>query len=245
MRISRFASVVGLGCLAMAGASTALATPKLQLYVEGATYSSVTESWEIAAGSTDPIRLWTIGNIDGPGGAGPIADVRLSIAYEAVAVAPTISLTASTTGGFGGFADPSTPTGTGGLIQTVTDGSAPLLGNGSPLAGHGVFGIGTHWQEFSLGDFTLTDSPIADFINTFPTAPATMSGQINVYEVSVLNGSGILHFDLYDTIVASNHVKFAPFSHDANGTSIVPVPGAAALAFFGLSLMGVARKRRN
>ncbi len=244
MRISCFLAL-GFVCFVMAGASAARATPKLQLYVEGATYNSVTESWELAAGSSDPIRLWTIGNVNGPGGAGSIADVRLSIAYEAVAVAPTITLTPTTAGGvgaFNGFVDPSTPLGTGTWIQTVTDGSSPLLGDGSSLPDHGIFGAGTHWQEFDLGDFTLEDSQIADFINVFPDAtglPAT--GQINVYEVSVLNASGILHFDLYDTIVASNHVKFAPFSHDA---SIVPVPGAAALAFLGLGLVGFARKHR-
>ena len=82
---------------------------------------------------------------------------------------------------------------------------------------------------------------MADFIGAFPDAPATTAGQINVYEVSALNGSGLmLHIDLYNTVEGANHARFAPFSHDF---SSVPVPGAALLAMIGLSVVGLLRRR--
>ena len=239
--------ITGLaGCLiTLVAASTAQAVPALQIYLEGGTYDTVTESWIVQG--TDSFTVWAIGNVDGSGGVGALADVRMSIAYASVASAadtPSILLTPTTTDGFGGFTDPSEPTGTGTWIQTVTDSSTPVLGDGSSLASHGIFGAGTDWQEFALGDFTLTDSPIADFITAFPSAPAETSGQINAYDVTISNADGIaaFHIDLYDTIVASGHAKFAPFSHD--GTA-VPVPGSTVLCILGLGFISAFIRRRG
>lgn len=225
------------------GASAAQGTPALQLYLEGATYDAETESWVLApSGSSggDPFRLWALGNVDGPGGHGPLANVRLSVAYDAVEVAPTITLTPTTTGGYGGWFDPTTP-GAPTFLQTVTDGSLPILGDGSDLPSHGIFGPGTHWQEFGLGDFNETGSSVGDVIGEFPLNPPDMGGHINVYDISVLNASGMtLHFDLYNTLIADNHAKFAPFSHDA---AIVPVPPAALLAMVGFGFAGIVKRR--
>lgn len=228
------------------GVSTAQAVPPLQLYLEGATYDAATESWVLVpadSSSGEPFRLWALGNIVGPGGHGPLDNVRLSVAYEAVDVAPTITLTPSAIDSlsFPGWIDPTTPTGTGTWIQEVTDGSAPVLGDGSSLPSHGIFGPGTHWQEFGLGYFGETGSSVADVIDVLPLNPTELGGHINVYDVSVLNGSGMtLHFDLYDTLIATNHAKFAPFSHDAE---IVPIPGTAVLAIAGFGLVGILKRR--
>ena len=227
------------------------ATPILQLYIEGATYNPATESWEatpLNSSSGVPFPLWAIGNVDGPGGKGSISDVRLSVAYDAVDEAPTILLTPGTTGGFGGFTDPSIPTGTGTLLQIVTDGSAPILGIDDALPSHGVYGPGTHWQEFSLGDFTLRDSPVPDFIDSFPTETIPEAAQINVYDVGVLGGSGLtMHFDLYGTIERANGARFAPFSHDADAmATIVPEPASVALFCTGaLGALALKRRRRK
>jgi hypothetical protein len=207
--------------------STAAAEPILQLYVEGGVYNTATESWEVSADST--IRIWAVGNVAGGGGKGTISDVRLSVAYDSAAGSPVVTLTPSTTGGFGGFIDPSTadaPT----FLQTVTDGSSPILGDGSSLPNHGNYGLGTHWQEFLLGDFALTDSQIEDFIDTFPVPDLTTEGQISVYEVGVagsLTEPLSLHFDLYNHVAARNSIRavFAPFSHDADagaGNGVIP-----------------------
>ena len=224
----------------VASASTAAAVPILQLYVEGGTYDQSSETWVVTA--TDTVRLWAIGNVAGEGGKGTIVDVRLAISYAAGAT-PVFTIDGATTGGFGGFVDPSTaddPT----YIQTRTDGSTPIMGDGQPLPSHGSFGPDVWWQEYLLGDFTLTDSPIADFIDAFPTAPATTGGQISVYEIQTAGFTGTLHFDLYDHYYARHKIKavFAPFSHDAE---LNPIPEPGTMALVGSVLVAsVARRYR-
>ncbi len=213
----------------LAVAGQLAAAPALQLYLEGGTYNTITESWELTPpGSSGgaPFRLWAIGNT---GAVGDISNVRLSVAYSEADLGLSVSLSGSKTNGFFGIDDPSQPNSPV-PFAPVTDGSLPVLGNGKDLPAHGIYGPGTVWQEFPLGNFTLEDSPIGDFIGSFPTDFPTM-GQINVYEVSVTGGSGAsVHFDLYDTIVAKNHAKFAPFSHDADGDAhIVPEPASIAV----------------
>ncbi|NIO82911.1 MAG: hypothetical protein GTN53_20265 [Candidatus Aminicenantes bacterium] len=242
-----FVSIVLL--LFMYAPPGAQAIPLLQLYVEGATYDITTESWFLETDFSSPFSLWTIGNIDGPGGAGPISNVHLSAAYnDPGSGTVTITLAPSTTGGFAGYTDPSTPSSPT-FIQTVTDGSVPVLSDGSDLPSHGEYGPGVHWQEFDLGDFVTPDSPIGDFIYTLP-APIFGPGgvglaQINVYEVTVIGNPESVHFDLYDNVQAGNKVKakFAPFSHDAT----VPEPYTATMIFLAggyIGLMGYRRKNR-
>jgi len=233
----------------------AQAIPLLQVYLEGADYDSDTETWVLTpegSSSGVPFRLWTIGNVNGPGGADgdPILDAKIAIAYSTEDASPNlqITLTPSTTGGFGGFVDPSTPANPF-LLQTVTDGSTPVLNGGRSLPPHGVYGPGVTWQEWAIGDFDLTDSPVADFISVFPEAPAATQGQINVYEVSVLNGSGLtMHFDLYNHVEGARKGKFAPFSHTADGdANIIPEPSTLAVWSFlsGLGLLVGARRGRR
>jgi len=240
-------------------AFAAHAVPLLQLYVEGSTYDDEHESWVFDATAGEAFNLWVIGNVSGPGGAGTISDVKLSVVYPDPVAADggslSLSLTPSTTGGFGGFTDPSTPAAPT-FEQVNEDGDAPKLSDGRSLPSHGVYGDGAEWQEFLLGDFTLSDSPVADFIDDFP-GPADMTadaGQINVYEV-VVTAPGLqidsidLHFDAYDNVVAGNHSRavFAPFSHDA-GTGInepVPEPGVLVLTALGLLALAAARGRRR
>lgn len=105
---------------------------------------------------------------------------------------------------------------------------------GRPLPSHGIFGPGVKFYEWSLGDFTLTDSPIGNFSNRFPTEFPRW-GQINAYIVKV-SGFSWVHFDVYGYIVMPNpgvRPVFAPFSHDAEYT---PEPASIILVLAGISI---------
>jgi len=253
----------------------AQATPVLQLYLEGATYDTTTNTWVLDTTKNNPnwqqylvpgtdithFRLWAIGDTS-QSKDGTIHNVRVAASYDAnpgweqdwdPTFKPYVSLTmkGSTTGGLGGFVDPSKPADAK-LLQTVTDGSAPKLSDGTPLTSlsdeeKNYYHAGRVWQEFALGDFTLHDSPIADFMKAFPSAPKTTTGEINAYDVyvenSALYGDSTLaiHFDLYDSILSGNKGKSVFADHNHDGTAIVPAPpgvvllgtGGACLAGFG------------
>jgi hypothetical protein len=160
--------------------------------------------------------------------------VKLAIAYDS-ADTPGITINESTTGGYGGFTDPSVAN-TATFSQTVTDGSLPKLSDGSDLPAHGIYGPGTSWTEYSLGNFDTPDAMGGDFISSLPTP--TLGYDVEVYEITV-TGTSYVHFDLYDSIMAGNkaHAKFAPFSHDGEGTGVAD--GGSTLLLLGLALVGL------
>ncbi|GAB6188067.1 choice-of-anchor N protein [Thermopirellula anaerolimosa] len=227
-----FASLVISLCWAGRGAQ---AEPLLQLYLEGGVYDSSTESWYIAppgSSAGEPFRLWVIGNTYQ---AGIIHDVRLSMAYAAEHRTADRDLTVTLSPMTANLiSDPSLPTAPT-FVQFGAAGTVPLLGDGSPLPAHGIFGANTVWQEWLLGDFQLRDSPLGDFVETFPTSWKANAAQVNVYDIAVQFSNGDsahgvqVHFDVYNHVEGANHVKykFAPFSHDADGTvDVVPAPPA-------------------
>lgn len=215
----------------------AFAIDILQLYIDGATYDSVTETWVTPSSS---FTLWAIGNVDGPGGKGNIDNVRLSAAFASNETG-TIMLTPTTAIG---ITDPSTP-GTP-SVSLLNEGTIPQLGDGSFLPTHGIYGTGTNWYEYSLGDFDKTDSPIGDFISSYPSSFTVNAGQINAYRVDITGEYSSVHFDLYDHYTSGSKVKYinAPFSHDGEGGGS-PVPEPATLSLLGLGLVGLLGFRKK
>ncbi|MGQ9504823.1 MAG: choice-of-anchor N protein [Thermogutta sp.] len=264
MRKSAVIAAIGLVlCLH----SLALAYPVLQIYLEGGNYNSDTESWYLAppgSSAGQPFRLWVLGNTSWKG---PFHQVRLSMAYNAeyrtydesgaIIRDLLVTITPSTTDGLHGFLDPSTPSDPS-FLQNGDAGTVPVLGDGTLLPAHGIFGPNTVWQEWLLGDFTLQDSPMGDFIGNVPPPDTNTMGQINVYEVSISFSDGQsahgvwVHFDAYNHVEGKNHVwyRFAPFSHDADGdVTVIPEPGnlaalAGMLVSFGLP-WGISLLRRR
>jgi hypothetical protein len=251
------AAFVALASLSAAAPGSAFALPVLQVYIEGGTYDNTTDTWTLdtaGTGSGGTARVWVIGNVSGEGGKGAISDVNMVISYDAQIGTPGVTLSGSTTGGYGGVTDPSTAA-DGSHVQTVSDGSSPTFSDGSDLPSHGVFGSGREWQQFALGDFTLSDSAIGDFAVNFPSTLSANAGQINVYDISFSGYNGPFHFDVYgDTGVGTRREKHwaAPFSHDgeATFTQVPEISGGAdatsalTLLFGALALVLTPRRRR-
>lgn len=72
------------------------------------------------------------------------------------------------------------------------------------------------------------------------TAPALELDIPNAHDVR-------LHFDLYNHILGTNRGVFAPFSHDADGTTrYLPGPSVfVGLCSMGLTALGLFRRRRG
>jgi|SRR5688572_12488026 len=236
-------------CLAL-GAGTANAIPTLQIYIEGATYDDASDTWVLSGDGT--FRIWVIGDVES---YGTIEDVMLSAAVATSEVAGgSITLDGTTVDGDGDYNGVTDESDAGGAVAGVLhgDGEVPVMGDGSDLPTHGIYGAGTSFYQFSLGDFTLVDSEIGDF-NGDAAFPGSFpsNGQINAYDVTI-SGFTTIHFDAFDHIAGGNEAKYvnAPFSHDGEGGGdggggggSGPEPGTIAL--FGMGLAGLAVARRK
>jgi hypothetical protein len=268
--------ITAAGALMTSG--VAWATPKLQLYLEGAEYNVERETWELApqgSSADEPFNLWTIGRTKyGNQPVSPIYDARIAIAYDK-SWGPDLvfDLTPYTTNGLGGFVDDPSLVHQPIHLQTVTDGSTPVLSDGKPLAPHGVYGSNTIWQEFYLGHFGAAEkldadnnmvpfakplakhdpvSPIEDFVGEFPQLgnKPKLTGQINVYQIRVrkLNDDGILEpfhgVELF--IDLYNHTESptkAWFAPFSHNARVVPSPTAGMAAMLLVSMLGLRRRR--
>lgn len=250
MKSQRKKVIVGVivGAVVLFAGSTGWAIPKLQLYIEGAQYDKSSETW-VLEDVLNTCTLWAIGDVDV---SEPILDVHLAVAYNA-SLSPVLTIVGTTADPSLGFTDDSISAGPV-YLKTVTDGSAPKLSDGKDLATHGIYEKAA-WQEYNLGNFELTDSPIADFAVAFPS-PLNKTGQINAYQITVLGleEGQFLHFDLYNHVEGATKAEFAPFSHDAEsdggegttpGPGTVPEPGALAIWAVGLLGIGVYRRIRS
>ena len=229
----------------LAGVSSVLAIPALQLYIEGSTYDTTTETWLTDSSS---FTLWVLGNVDS---VGTIEDVRLAFAYDGTETG-SITFTPTTTSLLSSVystnypsvsGDPSTPDDPDPFSSG--SGGSPVIGvkvnpaNGKQtnvyLPSHGIYGPGVDWEVYKLGNFASTDSPIGNYAPgncpdgacSYPT-----SGQINAYKIDI-SGYTWVHFDAY-----GYDGPVAPFSHDA------ATPEPATMLLLGSGLLGLAGLRR-
>jgi hypothetical protein len=226
-------SVALLTALLAALTGTAVqAQPALQLYIEGAVFDTDTFTWVT---QSDNLRLWVLGSVER---YGTIHEVKLAAAFQ-TGETGTISLTPTTTSL---LTDPSTPIAPVQTLGVGGDGTLPQMSDGSFLPPHGIYGAGTSFHQWELGDFNQVDSPVGDFFGGFPVSSPRM-GQINVYDI-VITGYTTVHFDAFNHVEGANHAIKAPFSHDAETTT--PEPGT--LMLLGAGLLGSSvlwRKRRS
>lgn len=229
--MKKWVAVLLVFILSLVVKSNSWAIPTLQLYIEGSTYDAGTDTWTT---NLNNFKIWVIGE--------EVQDVQLAIAHAA-SESGLITLTSTNATG---IVDPSIPIDPVFRTNSATTGYLPLLGDGSALPAHGIYGAETTWESYSLGDFNLNDSLIGDYIGGIPTSyPRT--GQINAYSVSVPESYSWVHFDAYDHIEGKNHSKyiFAPFSHDGESSGSSPVPEPATMVMLGVGVLGLFALRKK
>jgi hypothetical protein len=229
-----------------------MAEPALQLYVEGSTYNTSTETWTINSTIGDAIRLWVIGNNTNPSNvhlylASPTAD-GLTFTIQADRIGGTGAYT--TSGGLSPFSDSGLP-------------AAPILGptgTGTPtgLPSHGVYGPGVTWHEVLLGNFSADNVHIADFSGTSPINPGPHFGTIYAYDITFTggsNGGNPIPINIDGSFAPFHADDKAPFSHTARGQfggpggvspHSIPEPSTMAIAVLGsLGFLGYSLRRRK
>ncbi len=214
MTINRILTAAGAAAVGLTMATSAMAIPKLQLFIEGADYETAAENpsdpetW--AKLGTTSFRLWVLGDTSS---TYRIRDVKFVASY-ADGLTPGLAFTPTTTSGHG-FTDTTTPVAVSGPFASPftdfdTDAENWSTPTG-PMGAHGMLTAGRTAKEWNLGMFELVDSQLGDSQpgvaveasdNWFPTPSSGFEGQINVYNVLVsgLPVGAQVHFDVYGRV---------------------------------------------
>jgi len=238
MNLRSITTSIAIALLIMGMAGPVQAVPNLQIYIPGATYDPVTETWTIYSYDYD---LWVVGaNLN-------IYDVKFAAAVP-VNENGTIDVTwlkGQLIDDYGNIVkEPN-------FFETLDEGVAdpyisfcdygtPVMGDGDTLPPHGVFP--TSYYEYLIGDFG-TGETVQNYIPGDEWGDLA-EGETKKFHISA-DGYTWVDIVAYDHYIQANHKThciFTPFSHD--GGSGVPEPATMLLVGTGLISLGCVARRK-
>ena len=250
MRLDKKFILAPIAAAVMLIGAPAHAVPALQLDIAGGTYDTATQT---IFASGNAFSLYAYGT---PSTNMTSSQILADNFFLSMALVGTSSIP-STPANYGSFTVNSTTVNvTSGMIyctppiETVLGGAAKDPGD---LASHGIFP--TYFAEKKFNFVSGNQSGVYNTQDHAGWGPQSGTGMYYAkfdFNIAGLAAGYGIHFDFYNEILLKGGDidvnKFAPFSHDAQGTvhvSPIPEPETYAMLLAGLGLMGfIARRRR-